>query len=225
MFIRAPRDAVADCLVRWGNEERVKRGTKLIRTQMPLAEAFNHLMHLKPIPNRAFVISMVGGWTAFFNNQQYQFLAQAELYILCRRLEVDTCFFSYNDDPQSPQHGSAHFCHAQFRGGEFPVNERQVMVYKESDWVFSASGEPLPYEDLEAYVRRRKSERLDAALLRRYGEALKLPFWDVSAYCQDVALLSWGDTKPADKLSALKRVIKIFGQPSLIRQGRRDSGE
>lgn len=221
LFIRAPLASVADFLVNWGNE--VDRGTVAERKRMPLEEAWNHVADRKPgPPTRAFLIPVEGGWTAFFDNHRYEWLAQAELFVLCEGLRTDTCFFSCNDAEDSPQRGSGHFCYYRYMGvGERPIAERQVMCHKESGWEFHQSGEPLPFEDRQAYARPKKRERLTAELMRSYGKAMNLPFWDAAAYDDEVVLLRWGDRPPPDGETTLKKLIKLFGQPQAILRGRR----
>src|SRR4051812_30654234 len=85
-FARAPLPAVRDCLVRWGNEDKVNRGTTARAHRMPLARAWDLVARRDFNPTRAFLIDVAGGWTGFFDNHSRQFLPAAELYNLCRIL-------------------------------------------------------------------------------------------------------------------------------------------
>jgi hypothetical protein len=218
--------AVANAIVRWRKEAPANEGTTAERRQMPLPEAWPHVTERQPIPNRALLVTVAADWTGFFDNDLYENLAQAELFVLCERLQTETCFFSYNDHSNSPQRGSAHFCFYRYapERGEPPMTQRQVMCYKESGWTFSQSGEPLPFEELEAYARPKKRDRLTMELLRSYGAAIGLPFWDPAVYGDEVVLLRWGDQPPPDTETTLKKLIKIFGQPTHI-FGRRGGGQ
>ena len=149
------------------------------------------------------------------NNHQYQWLAAAELYVLCWKLRVPTCFFYHCADESSEQFNSAHFCYNSYNDlVDSPVRERVVMTLKESRWQFIQKGDALPFEDTEAYSRRTTTERLTPDMLRAYGRALDIPFWDESAYGRKVILLRWGNGPPRATESALKRVMKIFGRPT-----------
>lgn len=217
MFIQAPVDVVMGCLVTWGNEDKVNRYTTGERKQLSLERAWEYVEERKADPDRGLLIP-VGAWTAFFDNQNCEWLAAAELYVLCERLRVDTCFFSHNDQANSQHCGSGQFNHCRYVGGHFPVKERQVMLLKESGWRFQQTGDPLPFEDMVAYQRPKKRDRMNPDILRAYGAALSIPFWDPGAYGPNVAVLRWG-TKPtgsADPDSPLKKVMGIFGRPSLI---------
>lgn len=216
MFIRAPQDAVAGCLVTWGNEDRVNRFTTGERQRLPLAQAWNLIAERNFTPDRAIVVPFAESWAAFFDNHRDEHLAAAELYILCERLKTEGYFFLYDDREGSAQRGSAQFCAYRFAGG---VQQRQVMLYKESSWVFQQTGDPLPFEKVDWYALPKKRDRLTIDLLRMYGEALGIPFWNPDAYGQDVSLLRWGKKPTAQTAapdSALRKVIGIFGRPSFI---------
>lgn len=218
MFIKAPLRQVTDCLVKWGNEEKVGRNTQAQRRKATLAEAWAHVDQRQFTPNRAFLIAL-GEWTGFFNNHEHEWLAQAELYVLCLHLRVDTCFFSIEQDPENEQCGSAHFCCNSYAGQEeSPVKERQVMTLKESRWEFCDNGEPLPFEDTEAYAHRKIRDRLTDARLRHYGEQLGIRFWDESEYATEVVFLKWGD---GPKPSTLKKIMRMLGRP----RGASDCGD
>ena len=193
LFVFSRRARVLDCLVNWGNEWAVGRAHTHEEKTVSLQRAFEFLDDRKVTPDRAILIDIFGGWTAFFDNHSHEYLAQAELFVLCERLGVVTCFFSHNGDAASPQFGSSQFCHftPTFETNGVTVQERQVMVYKESGWTFSQNGDPLPFEHVDRYASKRKKDRLDAELLREYGKAIDLPFWDEKAYGHGVSLLRW----------------------------------
>ena len=89
LFVRASADAVADCLVRWGNEDRVGRNTTSTRTRASLEQAWAMLEPRDWNPDRAVVIPLTGGWTAFFDNHSHEYTPAAEQYILALRLRTE----------------------------------------------------------------------------------------------------------------------------------------
>jgi len=212
-FIKASADVVAGALVAWGNEDRVNRRTRGERKELPLGEALELLDPRDFNPDKAIVVQGPGPWTAFFDNHQHEYMAAAELFVLCQRLKTDTCFFFSDDDEGSTMRGSAQFYFHRFNGG---VRERLVMVSKESGWVFQQTGEPLPFERLDAYAAAKKRDRLTPDLLKVYGEALGIPFWDPAAYGSNVHLLEWSNKPGEDSGPSLQKVAKIFGRPNLI---------
>lgn len=102
MFIRANPVSVADCLVSWGSEYPVNRFTTARRELMPLERAWESLEERHFQPDRGLLIPLPQNWTGFFDNHRDEFLAQAELYVLCKRLQTETCFFSYDHRDDSP---------------------------------------------------------------------------------------------------------------------------
>jgi hypothetical protein len=206
-FIKAPLQAVADCLVAWGNEERVHRRTRAQSSRIPPQEALELLKPRDFNPDRAIIMKGPGSWTAFFDNHRDQGMAVAELFILCQRLKTDSCFFLFNDD------GSAQFYVNRFAEG---VRSRQVLLYKESGWIFEQSGEPLEFEEVARYALPKKRDRLTPELLRKYGEALGINFWDPAAYGNEMFFLNWSNKPDDDVKPSLQKITQIFGQPKLI---------
>ena len=214
MFIHATADRVADCLHSWGNEEAVSRNTRLEKSTMPLKEAFQFLDQRIFNPDRGVVIGMQSGWTAFFDNHSREFLAASELMILCQRLKTDTCFFSYDHSTATEHRGSTQFNYYVHVGGESPVKKRQVMLSRGGGWSFQQHGDPLPFEDLTAYARPKKRERLTPELLQGYGRAIGVPFWDQNAYGDKVFLLRWGGGRKPDDESTLRNLLAIAEEES-----------
>jgi hypothetical protein len=167
------------------------------------------------------VISVGRGWTAFFDNHSREFLAQAKLSVLCRRLKVDTCFFSYDHSAATEHCGSIQFLYYQFtKDDKIATKTREVMLLKEGGWQFTQSGEPLPFEDLAAYERPKKKERLTPELLRQYGQAIGIPFWDSAAYGDTVYLLQWGNKGGPSNATVMAKLVETFGKPKAIFHGK-----
>lgn len=213
MFVRAPLDALVDCLVTRGNEERVRRHAVAKRRQLNLQAAFDLLTRRTFSPDCAILVPLGTCWTAFFNNHRDEFCASSELFIACERLKTDGYFFYHEDRETSSQFGSSQFCAFQFVN---EIRRRQVTLYKESNWRFAVAGDPLPFEDLSAYELPRKRDRLNDSMLIRYADALGIPIQDVDSYGRDIAELKWGSPPPIGVESALKVITRIFGRPDLV---------
>jgi hypothetical protein len=180
---------------------------------MPLTQARVLVSQRDFNPNSAIVVPLADSWTAFFDSHRNEWVAHAELYILCLRLRTDSYFFFHDDFEGSPNRGGSQFNACRFAGD---VKERQVMSYKDRRWCFQHGGDPLPFENLSAYALPQKRERLTADMLRDYGKSLGLSFWDPDAYGQNVAYLCWGENPPPALDSALKWILRIFGRPNKI---------
>jgi hypothetical protein len=220
LFVKAPLDSVADCLVRWGNEDKVSRFTTAVRHRLPLERAWALIAERNWNPDRAILVPLAGGWTAFFDNHSHEYTPAAEQYILGQRLNAQTCWFFYDDRDGSEHRGSAQFVYSALGGAD---RQRSVMVTYEGGWTFAEHGERLPFERTDFYALPRKRDRLNADTLRAYGEALGLRFSDPAAYGDDVVLLKWCDKPPASTASSLQKLLRIFGRPKLT-AGRFDGG-
>lgn len=221
-YVKAPLGQVAECLVRWGNEEHVGRSTAACQLKMDLERAWKLLDEQRPASaNRAILVSMAGGQTAFFDNQLYEFPPGAQMFVLCKRLTVDTYFFSYSDGSKGQDAESAQFAAYRFRNGA--AEQRMVMVTKEGGWKFHQFGEALPFERLERYQAKKKRDRRTADLLREYGEAAGFRFWDLAAYRDEVIELRWkgqAEQLGRDNALVLKTVREILGEPKMVIEGR-----
>jgi hypothetical protein len=214
LFVRAPLTAVADCLVGWGNQPEVGRLTRARHVTTTLQRAWALVGERHFQPSRAFLIPITDSWTAFFNNHRDEYLAQAELYILCERLKTETCFFYVDERADSIYRGSAQFCYYRPDGQE--VIQRQVMSYKESRWTFQQSGPAAPFELCDRYALPKVRARLDAELLKHYGRSLGIPFWDPETYGTKAVLLNW-NTKPVMSASQAEALLRQAASSAGIR--------
>jgi len=200
-FIDAPLTQVHQCLLYWASGNPADVDIRGRRLNEPFAQALQHLEPRFFNPDRAILISLANGWTVFFDNHSHHFSPASELFVLCLRLKTRTCFFFH--ETEGSQAGSSVFNHNTFAPPSM-VNERMVWLGKESRWEFRAAGEPLPFENLEAYRERRIRDRLPASLLREYGQALGVAFWDPDQYTANSVLLGWQSKIPGQRSHGLE---------------------
>lgn len=204
LFINAPLRSVSDCLVQWGKE--LEDGTTAEYRNVPLSLAWSFVDNdRKVFDDRAFLIP-IRNWTAYFDNNYREFISSSHPEVLCRRLRVDTCYFSY-DDRTPGMEGSAQYGHVRYQKSEGSTKTRQVTVQHDGGWTFEEFGDPLPYEHLDKYKIRKKADRLNPELLRTYGQALGIPFWDESAYGREVIVLKWGRPPSKDPKAGFQRIV------------------
>src|SRR5437867_3521741 len=97
LFVRAPMEAVHRCFERWRNESQPGVVVNTTMSNDGLERGWAHVAERVFSPCAAFFIPVATHWTGFFNNQLYEFLPQAELYVFCKHLRTDTCFVSRSD--------------------------------------------------------------------------------------------------------------------------------
>lgn len=205
LFIHGPLNAVADCILAWYKE--LERTVKVERSAMTLENSWSFLDQGRFFnPNRAMLVPMKD-WTAYFDNHSREFVAGAHRRELCRRLKCDTCHFFF-DDRTLGMEGSCEFGHVRYESGEVAAKSRQVRVIHDSGWQFEEFGDPLPFEQLERYKLRKKADRLNPEILRDYGAALGVPFWDESAYGDQVVQIEEGSSLGVDSEKSFKQIVE-----------------
>lgn len=212
LFVRAPLDTVAKCILSW--YEELERELKVSRNRMLLEEAWAFVDQDRTfIPDRAFLIPL-GDWTAYFDGHSREFISSSHPRVLCARLKVETSYFSY-DDRTPGMEGSAQFGHVRYVGGEFSAETRQVMVTHDGGWQFDEYGDALPFEQLDRYKLRRKADRLNVEVLRDYGAALGIPFWDEIAYGDQVVQIEQAKSPEVDAETAFRQIVKAARRSGL----------
>lgn len=188
MFVKAPLKAVEACLLFWANGHPADCELEARQVRMPLGEAISCLEPRFFSPDRGILIAHQSGWTAYFDNHSRQFEPQSAMYVLCERMRTTTVFFAA--ESTGVHAGSAVFNHYHHRCPQ-GVTWRSLWLGNESGWRFDANGEPLPFEQLDVYKSKRIKDRLTPELLKQYGEAMGLRFWEEATYSNEVSLLAW----------------------------------
>lgn len=194
-YINAPLEDVQRCLLHWASGNPANRDIRYCGRSQGLADAVVFLERRFFNPDRAALVPIANGWTAFFDNHSRQFEPQAELYILCERLKCQTCFFF--EDVVDVHAGSCVFKHNRFAEGR--VATRSVSLINESRWTFDQTGEALDFEQQDIYASKRVRDRLSPELLREYGRQLGIHFWDPAVYGERAELLGWKSFIPGQR--------------------------
>ncbi|PPI54333.1 hypothetical protein [Rathayibacter toxicus] len=122
------------------------------------------------------------GWTAFFDNGAWGGYPLSAVSVLGQRLGVQTLYLSSKPAPPSESIGSRTLVVYEpdpTLGAEITRRVRAIELIKDGRWSLDLSGDPLPFEDLEAYKNRRVAERFTPDMLNNYCAALGLrPFDD-----------------------------------------------
>ncbi|MDX2198249.1 MAG: hypothetical protein SF069_04660 [Phycisphaerae bacterium] len=205
---------VADLLA-WGQD--IGRGTSLAGVRGGLPAALRWLETRNFQPDRAILVSLGDNWTAFFDNHSSEYEPQAEMFVLCERLRTATAHFYYNHDVNSQFFRSACYTYNWFDDVSNCVVERSVSaVVDENKWEFCERGSPLPFENVSAYSKRQKSDRLTSALMREYALALGIPFCEPRAYGDEVALLKWNSASKVPDVEIIRLAEACFGRAALV---------
>ncbi|AJM77979.1 hypothetical protein [Rathayibacter toxicus] len=131
---------------------------------------------------RLFVQTASSEWTAFFDNGAWGGDPTSGVSALGQRLGVQSLYISSKPAPPSKSVGSRRlviFEPDPTPGAKITRLVRAIELIKDGRWTLHLSGDPLPFEDLEAYKNRRVAERFTPDMLNDYCVALGLrPFDD-----------------------------------------------
>ena len=148
------------------------------------------LLQLQPLegflhPRVLVASTALNGWSAVFNGRIHGLGGRGLSVRLSRALRVPGYFVAAAPPALDPEHfpGFRQFYVLGPQTGRDHV--RAVWVSEEEDvgrWHFGTDGEVQPYEDVEAYRRRRHTDRLTEQMLVDYAAAVGLRPWEDSFY-------------------------------------------
>lgn len=214
-LIDASLQTTIECVKYWGRESPVNRDYHVERTTQSISRALRFLSQREFTPNRAVVAELHNGWTAYFDNQLYEFMPQAELFILCKRLKVTTCFFYYDHMVSSSNYGC----------GQIQINRHDqsniVTTYLESG---SDVGSSLHERGEDRFVIGGRAgisdptPQVDGELINSFAEELGVSFNNIDFYTAKIANLHWS-SGPHPRSSV---VTNLFA--GLMKRGQARSG-
>ncbi len=148
------------------------------------------LLQLQPLegflhPRVLVASTALNGWSAVFNGSIHGLGGRGLSVRLSRALRVPGYFVAAAPPASDPEHfpGFRQFYVLGPQTGRDHV--RAVWVGEEEDvgrWHFGTDGEVQPYEDVEAYRRRRHTDRFTERMLVDYAAAVGLRPWKDSFY-------------------------------------------
>ena len=185
-FLSAPPERVARA-ARWVYFRWPDAWRRVAVLDCGLEEA---LLQLQPLegflhPRVLVASTALNGWSAVFNGRIHGLGGRGLSVRLSRALRVPGYFVAAAPPASDPEHfpGFRQFYVLGPQTGRDHV--RAVWVGEEEDvgrWHFGTDGEVQPYEDVEAYRRRRHTDRLTEQMLVDYAAAVGLRPWEDSFY-------------------------------------------
>ena len=185
-FLSAPPERVARA-ARWLYFRWPDAWRRVAVLDCGLEEA---LLQLQPLegflhPRVLVASTALNGWSAVFNGRIHGLGGRGLSVRLSRALRVPGYFVAAAPPASDPEHfpGFRQFYVLGPQTGRDHV--RAVWVGEEEDvgrWHFGTDGEVQPYEDVEAYRRRRHTDRFTEQMLVDYAAAVGLRPWEDSFY-------------------------------------------
>lgn len=180
-FIEAPKEEVLAFLLSWRSGLRQDVRTRVPDTPYP--QCLEDLAPLETPWTRELLLTHGDGWTAYFDNDiGGGDLSGAPVYV-SGQLGA-RCVIAEHQAMTPVGHASTGFTLCS--GGE---EQRYVVAHAEDGrWSWHVYGEPLPFEDLEAYRAGRIRNRLTRAMVVEYLAALGIRVDDAAAYADPVII-------------------------------------
>lgn len=187
-FLRCEAGVAARAFVKWQEPIQQNRGALIATSpvQGTLSSLIKALLPLTSVERRRFLfVPTRSEWCAFLDNGHQGTDAFAPLSYLAQQLSCEGLRATY----------------APIGSTEFPATILELYAPEETNflnirrsvsaakdgaaWRFSADGEVQPFERIEAYSRRRISERFDGEMLRDYLRAMNIEAFDNEFYAPD----------------------------------------
>lgn len=162
----------------------------------PILELMAELLPLQQPYKRRLLVGTTSGWTAVFDNDQ----SGGDPFpptLLATARGVRAVAATHAPETQS-QVPATQF-HLFGPTGEPPlmyVRTVDVGIFDSGRWQFLTSGSAQPYEDLEAYSRRRIRDRFTREMLLMYLSALGIQADDPNFYTVGVLATDTGSWSP-----------------------------
>jgi hypothetical protein len=139
-----------------------------------------------PVATRFAFIPTASPWSVYFDNSRLGTNAATTMPVLAERLGCETIRVVMVPPPPSSKPGSPGF---RYQANILEVYSAdrgtRRTIYAANDggkWTFGQSGEPYPFEEIEAYSAKRKSDRFTSEMLTRYLGHLGLRPFDQNWY-------------------------------------------
>lgn len=205
LFIEAPVEQVADEYIRWLGEleEPYRQVFYPVPVDMPLDAALSSLQPLTSGGARELFTSTDGGrWTSIWTGRIRGNDPSAPLDGLAMRMKVRTLSFTYERNvPASASYPSSGLGSPEQLGGRVftsgwpttdgPRGYRSIYLARQSGkrWLFDLSGEPLDFEDVGAYEKRRVLDRFTPEMMIEYAGAMGIRPFDADFYTGPAVML------------------------------------
>jgi hypothetical protein len=146
-----------------------------------------------PVASRTTKIMMSktqSNWMVVFDNKVIGNSGDTEspVSVISRRLKLKYVSVNFTKDIIPTQVGSTQF--AIVDHSQEPVKIRSLAAHKESRWEWHEHGDPLPFEELEAYSFKKIKDRLTFDMVERYCRHLGIDLFDPDFYEGDAYIVN-----------------------------------
>jgi hypothetical protein len=180
-LVRAPVKLAASAVL--AEVTRFVAGERLSSVWVPfssLGQVFGSVAVFTNVPTVYFVLPTRSDWSVLWNNSFLCDGYDSLCWCLPTNHALTTMHWQSSDEDAVFQAGSSFTFRRPSKSG---LSERSVYCGKNDErWEFHAVGEPLPEEDLQAYLARRKRDRLHEQGMLKLLERLGARPWQDEFY-------------------------------------------
>lgn len=193
-FIAAPRDQVVHAYLAWQTPLQAERKIKFDVTQVA-GSCSSVLKRLVPLTqaeaSKSLFLPLENGWTAYVDNLAGG--TDAESIVLCvsqrlsclgiKMLAAPNTMSSERSDAAGAYGGlTLHVYDPKQADDDLGYNRVIALINDAGRWVFVSEGSPLPFEDIQSYDRKVKTDRFSFSKLKTYLNAFGLSAFDERFY-------------------------------------------
>ena len=185
-LIQAPLEQVVTALRNW------HRGIGITYRRREIVDglgaAFTALLPLSSGYGRRLYLRTQSDWTACFQNGIQGSDPFPAMSTLAGKLQVQSMRVC-SSPPDAVFFANIWELYAPASQGGGPLNHRRVVCAANDGgrWVFHTSGEPFPFESLDAYEAQRKRERFTRTMIAEYLAHFGIRLFDDSFFLVDEA--------------------------------------
>ena len=186
-FLKCPLEIAVDRFSAW--QHHILRITKEQKTQGTLRSILEQLEPLDSDGSKTVFCETKSEWTAFFDNSAKGAEAETVVSYLAESLRTMGCVFVTipNTVTRAGIERGVWGCHAFRLYGPGKDGKtrliRSVSLQNDADgWEFDMVGEPLAFEEISQYEKKRGKEKLTLEALNHFGRALQLQIFSEAFY-------------------------------------------
>jgi hypothetical protein len=172
-------------------------------------------------PNAAVIMPTQSKWIAFTENGRLRGIPTSLLFSMATRLRTQCVGFTYDDLALAKSQDRPFGLVLEYYNGEVsPVYERIIYLSKDyGKWDFAQEGKPLPFENVEFYQAKKKSERFTKEMIFSYALQLGIRLDNPQEFYlpQNAIGLTWQYSKSDNKMDEIaQQIANEFGMKLTI---------
>jgi hypothetical protein len=172
-------------------------------------------------PTKAVVLPTKSQWCAFILNDSISGIPTSTLSSIAQRLKTQCVGITYDDQVEAKEQDRPFGLVFRYYNGRIsPIHKRMIYLSKDyGKWDFSQDGEPLPFENVESYQAKKKSERFTKEMIFSYALQLGIRLDNPQEFYlpQNAIGLTWQYSKSDNKIDEIaQQIANEFGMKLTI---------